>query len=93
MRGISQLYAMAFENTMAFACPRPQEKSVLPHRAAGRDNWGNGPVFQQVAQLAQSLGKVFNNVIHMLNAYGESDRVGQYARFGQLCLGELRMCG
>ena len=45
MRGISQLYAMALENTMAFARPRPQEKSVLPHRAAGRDNWGNGRVF------------------------------------------------
>ena len=75
------------------------KKSVLPHWAAGRVNSGHSTTAsqhhstmaagQQAGLLAKSLGKVFNNVIHMLNANGEPDRIGQNARFGQFCLGEL----
>ena len=99
VRAISQLYAMAPENTMSFSRPNPAEKNVLPHWAAGRVNSGHSTTAsqhhstmaagQQAAWLAKSLGKVFNNVIHMLNANGEPDRIGQNARFGQFCLGEL----
>ena len=44
---------------------------------------------QQAGLLAKSLGKVFNYVIHMLNANGEPDRVGSDARFSKFRGGEL----
>ena len=87
---------------MSFSRPNPAEKK-RPATLGGRtrkfrpqhhcitapQHYGSRAAGQQAAWLAKSLGKVFNNVVHMLNANGEPDRIGQNARFGQFCLGEL----
>jgi|GEM_PF-5499460 hypothetical protein len=87
---------MAPEKTMPFTrgC---QAKKAPPRISAGplKLCCGSGCVVRAVqrAGLAQGLGNVFNNIIHVLNANGEPDRVGPDARFGKFCVGELRMRG
>ena len=83
---------MAPEKTMPFT-QASQAKKAPPRVAAGplKPCCGSGcaACAVQRAGLAQGLGNVFNNIIHVLNANGEPDRVGSDARFSKFRGGEL----